>query len=392
MNTRYRHPTVPSSEHLKKKPVTSRLLVVDDEVRNRLLLSALLSSEGYEVMEAANGAQALGMVAELMPDAILLDVMMPGMSGFEVCAKLKADATTAHIPVLLVTVLEDRDSRLRGIAAGAMDFLSKPVDREELRLRVRNAVYTKRLHDQLQHEIERLRELEQLRDNLIHMIVHDMKTPLAAVQGSLELIKLLIDREKMDPRVTDCLDTSYVATRELVQMATSLLDVKRLEEGKMPLNRTEIDLAKVARFAAAGVRVLAASRQVRLDIQAETQVMVYADPELTGRVIGNLLSNAIKFSPENETVCLRLTGDEAGGRVEVKDSGCGIAPEHHERIFERFAQAAERPDGMGISTGLGLTFCKLAVSAHNGRIGVDSAAGKGSVFWFWLPAEETAAS
>lgn len=151
----------------------SRVLVVDDEERNRSLLKRLLEKRGFSVREAVDGEDALAKVTEEQPDVILLDVMMPRMDGFEVCRRLKAQPHTQAIPILMVTSLEDRDSRLKGIQAGANDFLTKPVDQEEVALRVRNAAYSKQLYDELQEKYRKLREMAELRDSLTRMIMDD---------------------------------------------------------------------------------------------------------------------------------------------------------------------------------------------------------------------------
>jgi class 3 adenylate cyclase len=144
---------------IQPKPGLGSVLVVDDEEQNRTLLRDPLEACGYEVTEAENGMQALQKVAEHPPDVILLDVMMPKMDGFGVCRRLKTDSKTAHIPILMVTALSDRKERLMGIAVGANDFLNKPVDIQDVTLRVANAVYAKHLHDQLQVEQEKSEQL-----------------------------------------------------------------------------------------------------------------------------------------------------------------------------------------------------------------------------------------
>ena len=142
-----------------------------------------------DVAEAVSGKQALEQVSELPPDVILLGVVMPEMNGYEVCRRIKENPATAPIPVLIVTALSDRDEKLQGIDAGASDFLTKPIDTRDVILRVRNAIDTKHLFDQLQDSYEGLKELETLRDDLTHMIIHDMRSPLTGISGYLQLVK-----------------------------------------------------------------------------------------------------------------------------------------------------------------------------------------------------------
>jgi len=373
---------------------TGRVLVVDDEEQNRELLRDLLEVQGHEVIEAENGKQALQKVTENLPDVVLLDVMMPELNGFEVCRKLKVDPKTAPIPVLLVTVLTDRSDRLTGIEAGANDFLSKPIDREDLRLRVRNAIYTKHLFNQVQESYERLRELETLRDNLTHMIIHDIRTPLTSISGSLELLQMRA-RHKLDEKEAGYVSLALSQTQILIEMASSLLDVSRLEESKMPLNLNQCDLGTVAKETLESLGSLITERTVYYN-PTSNPVVVSCDANVIRRVIENLVGNALKFTPQDgeikvtvETTPLPPFGkgetDGVQAKVAVADNGPGIPPEYHARIFEKFEQVETRQKGNKYSTGLGLTFCKLAVEAHGGKIGIDSEVGQGSTFWFTLP-------
>ena len=153
------------------------ILGVDDDDKNLKLIEALLIPHKYRVLFAHNGSEALKIVEAEKVDVILLDVMMPDIDGFEVCRKLKEDERLAHIPVILVTSLHGREERLKGIAAGANDFLTKPIDNEDLILRVRNAARLKVLHDRTRNDYNKLSELEKMRDSLTHMIIHDLRSP-----------------------------------------------------------------------------------------------------------------------------------------------------------------------------------------------------------------------
>lgn len=362
---------------------TGYVLVVDDEEVNREMLRDMLESKGYRVTEAVDGEQSLQLVAKEPPDVILLDVMLPGMDGFAVCRQLKEDPHTAQIPILLITALTERRYRLTGIEAGADDFLSKPIDTQDVILRVRNAVYTKHLFDQLQENYQQLRELETLRDNLTHMIVHDLRSPLMGVIGYLELISMRTEGT-LDAKTAEDLKKAIDIAGSFSRMITSLLDVSRLEAGEMPLHIMQCDLSMVAQEAIATLGSLIEQRPVAFEPPPEP-VWVSCDPELIRRVIANLVSNALNFTPRNGEVRIQMEGDNAQVWVRVMDTGHGIPPEYHKKIFEKFGQMETRQEGRKYSTGLGLTFCKLAVEAHGGTIGVESTVGKGSTFWFVLP-------
>jgi signal transduction histidine kinase len=358
------------------------VLVVDDEARNRELLHDLLCLRGYTALTAADGPEGLSIARDKVPDVVLLDVMMPRMNGFEVCRLLKNDERTAIIPVLLVTSLDAREDRLTGIEAGANDFITKPIDSADLLLRVRNGVRTKRLYDQVAVQYRQLQGLEMARDNLVHMIVHDLRSPLTGLQGYLDLLRLssaaTADREVME----FAREANAIAQR-LNRMISQVLDVSRLEAGKMPLAPKQVDLNQIVR--AAVTTLGPPPRAVRLDYNLPRHpARIVCDPDLISRVIANLVGNAYKFSPEGAIrITLELGNDSA--RILVSDNGPGIPRQLQSHIFEKFGQGPDGRRGSVASTGLGLTFCKLAVEAHGGCIGVESGPPRGSTFWIDLP-------
>jgi len=362
---------------------TGIVLVVDDEEKNRRIIKDLLEATGHRVLEAEDGEQALRIVAQSPPDVVLLDIMMPGIDGFEVCRRLKKNPQTAPIPVLIVTALSERSDRLRGMEEGANDFILKPIDTRDVILRVRNAVYSKHLHDRVQENYEQLRELESLRDNLTHMIVHYMRQPITVIIGYLQV--LLMKSEQITGKLKVIVDRAAAAANTLNEMVSSLLDVSRLEEGKMPLNLESCDLKALVEQA---VEMIGPAGDVgdhrRIMIESRpNRVEALCDRGLIRRVITNLVGNAVKFLSKEGRV--KITIEEAGGsksRIAVSDTGPGIPEKYHAKIFEKFAQVETSRRGSKYSTGLGLTFCKLAVQAHGGEIGVQSEPGKGSTFWF----------
>lgn len=381
-----------------------RILVVDDEPKNREILHDLLELNGYAVIEAENGIEALKKVSLENCDVILLDVKMPQMDGLEACRQLKTNPATAHIPIFMVTALTERDQRDLGIEAGANDYLTKPIERRDVLLRVRNAVYSKRLYDKVQQDLAKLRELEILRDNLTHMIVHDMRSPLMAVSWSYDLI--LKTNIGLSPKQQEFITMGQKCYHELIEMVNSLLDISRMEAGKMPLNRTSNDLLEIARKATESMAMLAQKKNLTLLVSGRS-AKVLMDPDIIHRVFVNLLGNAIKFSPENSTSRINIAISGAMARATVMDQGPGIPPDYHTLIFEKFGQVGSRLNEEQHSSGLGLTFCKLAVEAHGGLIGVESSLtspqssatdsitgnlkdefGQGSTFWFTIPMEK----
>ena len=366
----------------RREAVKGRILVVDDQDANRLLMRDLLESQGHEVLEATDGTEALRRVGEAMPDVVLLDIGMPGMDGFEVCRRLKADPVTASIPVLLVTAMTQRDQRLLGIGAGANDYITKPVDRSDLSLRVGNAIRMRHLYLEVEAQYRQLEKLELLRDSLVHMIVHDLRSPLAGIRAYLDLVKM-DGAGKLDLELTESIDAARKVAVEMTDMVSDLLDVSRLEVGKMPLELAPADMGGlvVEAVAAAG-----ASPRVRIRVEAPAdKLRVVCDAGVIRRVLTNLVGNAVKFTPSSGQIAVSVRGNGSEVKVEVVDTGPGIPPEYHQKVFEKYGQVEAARHGAKHSTGLGLTFCKLAVEAHGGQVGLESAVGAGSTFWIALP-------
>jgi two-component system sensor histidine kinase/response regulator len=213
-----------------------RILVVDDEPRNVQLLQDLLEVHGYTVWTSEDGEQCIKLATERRPDVVLLDVMMPRLNGFDVCRRLKEDQSTAMIPVLLVTSLDAREDRLAGIGAGANDFITKPIDSADLLLRVRNAVTTKRLHDEVTSQYRQLQQLEAARDTLTHMIVHDLRSPLTGLQAYLDLLRMSVAASAYDEVLEYARDANATAGR-LKDMVSQVLDVSRLSQDRCRCRR-----------------------------------------------------------------------------------------------------------------------------------------------------------
>jgi len=352
------------------------ILVVDDTPANLQLLVGMLHEHGYRVRPVTSGRHALTAVRSEPPDLILLDITMPEMDGYEVCRRLKEDPATREIPVLFLSALTETADKVKAFAAGGLDYVSKPFQIEEVAARVRTHLQLRRQQRELQDSLARERELERLRDNLTHLVVHDMRSPLLALSLTLEMV-----REKAGPAEVALIESARSGVASLVGMVNEMLDVSRLESGALPLKRETIELAALAREAVESLRLLAREMDVR--VAADGPVPVSADRDLIRRVLANLVGNAIKFAPTRGHVQVRIGTADGAARVEVTDDGIGIAPEHHARIFEKFGQVEDGAKRRG--TGLGLTFARMAVEAHGGRIGVISAPGRGSTFWFTLP-------
>ncbi len=376
------------------------ILVVDDESRNVKLMKALLMPMGYRVQTALSGPEAIAITETLRPDLVLLDIMMPDMDGFEVCRRVKENAATRPIPVIMVTALHRMEDRVKAMEAGADDFLSKPVDATELSIRVKSLLRIKAYQDDLETSYSEIAEksaelasLHQMKEQLMHMIVHDLNNPLANITWGLELLSTA--REELPGAFRGLIDGLVCSCRDVNDMVQNILDVYKMEEGKLaPVKKTG-SLEGLIREVVSLFDHKAQERGIFITCEADASVpAVPMDAVLIKRVLANLLNNAIRYTPSGGTVSIALVHlpEEGGLCIRVCDSGRGLAEEYHEKIFDKFEQIHLRvASGRSGGHGLGLAFCRMAVEAHEGRIWLESHGdGRGCTFCFTLPLVESA--
>ena len=362
---------------------TDRVLIVDDDRIIVEILKQSLSLAGYHVSSAYDGVEGLELARQSMPDIILLDVMMPKLDGYSVCQALKQDPETNMIPVIILTALTDRDDKLKALEVGADEFIRKPPDRQELLIRIKSLLRTKKLHDKVQASYQSLRELEQAKNDFTYMMVHDMRGPLGSIMSSLELLHNNLP--KMNSEMRDVLLTSsLLAGRRIMTMMEAMLDVQRLESGQMPVCIEPASIRDVIKEAVQAVQPLLQVDQVHIDIKTvQPAESIPLDRELLERIMNNLLLNAIKFSPQGGRIGIWTQVARKWVIVNVADQGPGIPDSYREKVFEKFFQV--EPEKRRTGVGLGLAFCKMAAEAMHGRIWVEDMPRAGALFRLALP-------
>jgi signal transduction histidine kinase len=363
------------------------ILVVDDTVANLQVIVAMLADCGYKVHPVQSGRMALKVMEISLPDLILLDVKMPEMDGYEVCRQLKAMERTKDIPILFISAMSDTLDKVKAFEVGGIDYITKPFEKKEVLARISVHLELNRQKKQLaaqkreiEQNYEKLNELQTLKDNLIHMIVHDMRSPLSGIYGYLQLLDIILDEQKSSPpKFRDYLKQAKASTEYLTKMVSSVLDINRMESGELILNLVETDLKPVISGIAESMEGNLGMRRIILDLPDEA-FNITIDPDIIARVIQNLLYNAINHTANDSEINIGIIREMGNVHFYVRDNGPGISPEYHEKIFEKFCQVRTAGMRKGGSTGLGLTFCKMAVEAHGGRIWVESELGKGAAF------------
>jgi signal transduction histidine kinase len=311
-------------------------------------------------------------------------------TGFEVCRRIKRDPRTSRIPVIFVTALNDTSDRVRGIEAGGDDFLTKPHNRLVLGARVRSLLKLKAATDALEDSLRKLRELEKVRDDLMKMIVHDLKTPLTSVLATLEMLADGDFGQVSIPQKA-AIGDAETKSEDLLALIDDILEVARIEEANISLSLGPMAPgALIAELVHEwGHRFQQEGTTTSVSVADDAPVFV-GDKNLIKRVFSNLFQNAVTHS--SHPIHLELSARRAGHGVlfTVSDNGPGIPSEYHELIFRKFGQVEMPRTPRTRSSGLGLTFCKLVVERHGGRIWVKSAEGKGSAFYIELPSDPLA--
>ncbi len=356
------------------------IMVIDDTAANLQVLEQLLAGQGYRVQAFLAGELAVAAALASPPDLVLLDIAMPDLDGYEVCRRFKGSSVLRQVPIIFLSALSGAEDKVAAFAAGGVDYVTKPFHFDEVVARVRAQVQAAQHERKLEQANHRLRELETLRDGLVHMLVHDLRSPLTVMLGSLEWVQTTSQPADVKEAVGDAL----AAAKSLLRMVGSMLDVSRMESTRLPLKLEPIDLTSLAREELLNFE---AAREGRLfEVAAERSESAWCDGSLIRRVLQNLIANAIAFTDaQSGRIVACVEGSAERVRVAIVDNGPGVPAEYRERVFDKFFQVAAWREQRAHSNGLGLTFCKLAVETHGGRVGLESATGgKGSAFWFEL--------
>ena len=354
-----------------------KILVVDDNAPNRQLAQATLEDEGYRVVLAVNGEEAVSLFEREAPDCILLDVRMPGVDGPTACQRIRALPGGHDTPVVFLTAQRDVDTFDRALSAGGDDFLTKPVQPSELLLRVQAALKLRNAKAQLaehygivRKQRDDLMRLQLQKERLSQFLVHDLKNPL----GTLDLCAQMLLRDRELPersRVT--VQRMRDEVRTLLHMLLNLLDISRSDEGGLVARKETIVLQSMFDQVLHDFDLKAQAANITMAAVSDA-ANVTGDSSLLLRVLENLVENAVRHAPEHSRVQLTAANRDDFVEIRVTDQGVGIAPELREKIFEPFVQLehGERTIQRN-GRGLGLTFCRVAVEAHGGRIWIEDA-------------------
>ncbi|MBD2680705.1 MULTISPECIES: hybrid sensor histidine kinase/response regulator [Nostoc] len=372
---------------------SDKILVVDDSPDNVFLIKTILEEEGYTISTAENGISALAQLQASPCDLVLLDLMMPGMDGYEVTKHIRGDMKLSqYIPILLITA-HDAPNVAHGLDLGADDFIRKPVTVDELLARVRSLL-------RLKHSMDERDEIARQREDFVSRLTHDLRTPLVAADRMLMLFQQGA-LGALSPQMQEVIAIMARSNINLLSMVNTLLEVYRFEAGRKTLALQPVNLAQLLEEVAGELTPLAQDKKLSLNLELAEELKtntVIGDRLELHRLFTNLIGNAIKFT-DSGSVTIRLTSQTQVAknseyqffsgksnfpdyiRIEIADTGPGIPPEEQTTIFERFRQGSHKSSG----SGLGLYLARRIVEAHQGIILVNSELGKGSKFIVLLP-------
>jgi two-component system, sensor histidine kinase and response regulator len=360
-----------------------RILVVDDSPDNLFLVQTILEEEGYAITLAEDGRTALKHIELSPPDLVLLDVMMPGMDGYEVTKRIRENQNSPFMPILLITAFEG-PSVVRGLDTGADDFIRKPVEVDELLARVRSLL-------RLKHAIDEREQIARQREEFVSWMAHDLRTPIVAAERMLMLFQqgALGD---LSPGMEEAIVTMARSNRNLLAMVNTLLEVYRYEAGRKTLCFSPVEIKTVIEEVIQELSPLADQKQLSLkpNFGEKVNTKVVGDRLELHRVFTNLIGNAIKFT-DTGSIEVRLSNSPDPNDpktswllIEVEDTGSGIALDDQKMVFERFRQGSHKRSG----SGLGLHLSRRIVETHQGTLDLQSELGKGSVFRVCLPTQQ----
>jgi signal transduction histidine kinase len=374
------------------------VLVVDDNLQNREVAEGHLVGAGYTAIQAENGERALAITADQRPDLILLDVLMPGMDGFETCRRLRALPAAGDTPILFLTALSDLGTHKAALDSGADDFLTKPINRTELLIRIRSLLRIKELSDERKRNYEVIRsqrdallEAQRQKEELTALIIHDLKNPLSSILSNVEYCVM---QRGLGGNERESLRDVLRASQSMVRMVMNLLDVSRSEDGALVPHLTSFPLPALLEEVSSEMsrRIEDKSQRLAVTIGSGVRALT-ADRDLVRRILENLIDNAYKYSPRYASIGVEAAlvpgAVDPGGQdtieIRVRDEGEGIPPEFRQKIFEKYGRVAGRPaHEVRSSHGLGLVFCRRAVDIHGGRIWVEPSPPRGSCFYVRL--------
>jgi two-component system sensor histidine kinase/response regulator len=357
------------------KPENSKILVVDDEPVNIFLLESILTEEEYQVITASNGYEALSIINETSIDAILLDIMMPEISGIEVLEKIKKNERIKDIPVIIISAKTEALDVKVALEKGAIDYIKKPIDSMEMLARLQTAL-------NLKHKEDSLKQLLAFKDQVISFVSHNLRSPINNIIGYSTLLYNLEETDEQKRRfISQILENS----ERMYEFVNKLLNKAYLESGKITLKTKEIPVKRLIDRSVMPYCRKLEEKNLEIKINISDDIYIIADETLLLEVFNNLIENSIKYTPETGSIKISVYKEINRVIVEISDTGIGINKENIPGLFQAFNNHFTQGTLGEKGTGFGLSICKKIVDLHGFDIDVDSEKDKGTVFKVIIP-------
>jgi two-component system, sensor histidine kinase and response regulator len=387
-----------------KENIVNSILIVDDQPQNIQLIGTLLRNS-YNLYVADNGERAVKIAIDKKPDLILLDIMMPVITGFDVCKILKSNSETKDIPIIFLTAKNEAEDIVKGFQLGAVDYITKPFKREEVHVRISSHIKLKETEKELKKKNEELEAinnellisrntieknaqalelLNQEKDKFFSIIAHDLKNPLAGFLGLTQMVSENIDDISAD-KVKQYMEMMYNSADQLNKLLSNLLEWASLQMGNVKFVLTKNDLGNAAGKAITFLNNAIVQKNIMVENNIPKNTVFYFDLNMLETVLRNLLSNALKYTKKGGQVVVSSELKDKVIVISVKDSGIGIPPELAGKIFSIKEVVSRKGTDGEASTGLGLILCKSFIEKNNGNLWFDTTEGKGTTFYVSLP-------
>jgi signal transduction histidine kinase len=391
---------VPQTEHneifRKNTMVKGKILVIEDSDSIRAYIQKVLNVSGFEALGAEDGSVGLKQVAANSPDLILCDIVMPGIDGFEVCRRLKADESTKSIPIIFLSSMTQSKDIVKGFELGIVDYVTKPFNEYELLSRVnthfdvkkqRDIIESQRkelktINEELDFRNSELQKINDSKDKIFSIISHDLRGPIGSFENVLEILSsdMLSESEK-----TELLAELKEQSKNIHQMLENLLQWSLSQRKEIYFKPVLVQVIEIAESVVSLLSATARKKHIELEVHVDDDCTVFADTDMLHLIIRNLISNSIKFTPENGLITLSVYSKEKFVEIHVTDTGVGISDENIEKVFGTAEYFTTRGTNYEKGSGLGLKLCKEFVEKHGGNIWAERRKEGGSAFIFTIP-------
>ncbi|MBN1159037.1 MAG: hybrid sensor histidine kinase/response regulator [Bacteroidales bacterium] len=364
-------------------PEEQSILIVDDVPKNIQLLGSILKQEKYELEFATSGKEALEWLASKRFELVLLDIMMPEMDGFDICRKIKENPTTREIAVIFLTAKADSESIIKGFETGAVDYITKPFNTKELKMRVRT-------HLTIQHQRKQIEQKNAYEKKIFSVIGHDLRSPVGNIRTYIDAF-LMVTNE-LDKNTQVLLKDLYILADNAFSLLENLLNWAKSQSGNIICRPQSENIPRLIQIIIKLFKIQAENKNIRLKYEGPKELCAFVDRELISSVIRNLIANALKFTRRNGNVTVSASTKKVRGKyqvvLQVRDNGVGMSPESIEKLLTRNIHYTTYGTENEKGSGLGIQLCKEFITLNNGELWIESQEGKGSTFFVSLPSSE----